>query len=335
MNILRRAGVAGVGLLLGVSLQFLGGCGYKDHPVPPAAVVPEAIEDLRYDADAKGITLSWSYPMETIKGKEIEDLASFELYRAEVPLKDYCGNCPIPFAEPLEQPGGVTTEDGKRRRAVYTMTDLRPGYKYFFKVRSRTSWFAESADSNIVTFVWQVPAKAPEGLKAEVGNKEIVLSWQPVTSLQDGGPVDKPLQYQVLRSTSGKDFEKIGLVDRGTSFVDPKVAKNQQYAYQVQTLMKVGEETVSGGTSRPVTALSVDQTAPCSAHRCHGNRNGYGDQGLLGKVQRGGYRRLSNLSSYRRSERSCADRRCAAGIHPICRSEGGAGSPIFLFGDRI
>jgi hypothetical protein len=262
MNILRRAGVAGVCLLLGVSLQFLGGCGYKDHPVPPATVVPEAIEDLRYDADAKGITLSWSYPMETVKGKEIENLASFELYRAEVPLKDYCGGCPIPFAEPLEQPGGVTTEDGKRRRAVYTMTGLRPGYKYFFKVRSRTSWFAESADSNIVTFVWQVPAKAPEGLKAEVGNREIVLKWQPVTSLQNGDPVDKPLQYQIMRSTGGKDFEKIGLVDRGTSFVDRKVIKNQQYAYQVQTLMKVEKETVGGGTSSPVTALSVDQTAP-------------------------------------------------------------------------
>ena len=262
MNILRRAGVAGVCLLLGVSLQFVGGCGYKDHPVPPATVVPEAIDDLRYDTDAKGMTLTWSYPLETVRGKEIEDLASFELYRAEVSLKDYCGTCPIPFAEPLEQPGGVTTEDGKRRKAVYTMTDLRPGYKYFFKVRSRTSWFAESADSNIVSFVWQVPARAPEGLEAEVGSREIILSWQPVTSLQNGDPVDKPLQYQVLRSTGGKEFEKVAVIDRGTTYVDRQVAMNQQYAYQVQTLMKLGEETVGGGTSRPVSTVSVDRTAP-------------------------------------------------------------------------
>lgn len=262
MNILRRAGVAGVCLLMGASLLFIGGCGYKNHPVPPETVVPEAIKDLRFDADDKGMTLSWSFPMETIKGTEIENLASFELYRAEVPLKDYCGGCPIPFAKPLEQPGGVTTEDGKKRRATFKMTDLQPGYKYFFKVRSRTSWFAESADSNIITFVWQVPAKAPEGLTAKVGNREIVLDWHPVTSLRDGSPVNKPLQYQVWRSTGGKDFEKIGLVTGKTVFADRNIGENQHYAYQVQSQMKIGEEIVGGGMTKPISTIAVDKAPP-------------------------------------------------------------------------
>ena len=57
---------------MGASLLVVGGCGYKDHPVPPATVVPEAIADLRYETDEKGVTLTWSYPMETIRGTEID-----------------------------------------------------------------------------------------------------------------------------------------------------------------------------------------------------------------------------------------------------------------------
>ncbi|KAB2892228.1 MAG: hypothetical protein F9K32_00520 [Desulfobulbaceae bacterium] len=261
MSILHRAGVAGTSLLMGASLLFLGSCGYKDHPVPPDTVVPQAIEDLRYQTDEKGVTLAWSYPMETIRGTEIEDLSSFELYRAEVPLKDYCATCPIPFADPVEQPGGLTTEDGKARTAMFTMAGLKPGYKYFFKVRSRTSWFAQSADSNIVTFIWQEPAMAPEGLTATVGNKQITLSWQPVTTLRDGNPVSGPLQYQIMRSSAGKKTEKIGLVERGTTFVDRNVALKEKYTYQVQTQLLVGKEVVAGGMST-VSALSVDKTPP-------------------------------------------------------------------------
>ncbi len=246
---------------MGASLLFLGSCGYKDHPVPPDTVVPEAIEDLRYETDEKGVTLTWSYPMETIRGTEIEDLSSFELYRAEVPLKDYCANCPIPFADPVEQPGGLTTEDGKARMAIFTMADLKPGYKYFFKVRSRTSWFAESADSNIVTFIWQIPARAPEGLTATVGNRQITLKWQPVTMLRDGNPVSVPLQYQIMRSSAGKKMEKIGLVEGGTTFVDQSVALKEKYTYQVQTQMLVGKEVVTGGMST-VSTLSADITPP-------------------------------------------------------------------------
>ena len=262
MNIVRRTRFAGACLLIGASVLFAGGCGYKNHPVPPDTVVPETIKDLRFDADAKGVTLSWSFPVETIKGTDIENLASFELFRAEVPLKDYCGTCPIPFAQPMEQPGGVTKEDGKKRRATYEFTDLRPGYKYFFKVRSRTSWFAESADSNIISFIWNVPAKAPEGLSVKAGNKQMLLNWQPVTTLQDGSPIDKPLQYQISRSTGGKEFEKIGVVEGATSFVDKSVVDKQQYSYQVQSQLKVGREIVAGGMSKPVSTLSVDQTPP-------------------------------------------------------------------------
>jgi len=238
------------------------GCGYKNPPVPPEAVVPESIGDLSHFVDEKGLKLFWSYPMETIKGEVIEDISSFELYRAEVRLEDYCGSCPIPFEEPIELSGGAVFDGQLRRKANYETSLLRSGHKYFYKVRSRTGWWAASADSNIITFVWFEPAAAPQGLQAVPGDREVKLRWQPVTRLVDGSNLDKELKYQVYRSMGGKEFEKLGELQSGTEFVDRQVRNGQKYFYTVQSMMFYQEELVSGAISGDISAVPVDLTPP-------------------------------------------------------------------------
>jgi len=249
------------GALVLVGALFFGGCGYKTLPVPPETIVPEAIEDLRYSVDEKGVTLSWSYPFKTIKGTDLTDIASFELYRAVVALDRYCATCPIPFGDPIVIPGGMTGGDG-RRKGTYESALLRSGEKYFFKVRSRTSWWAASADSNIVTFVWHVPAKAPEGLQAAVGDRMIRLQWQPATHLMDGQQLDLPVFYQVLRSLDGKTFAELGTAGKETSFADASVQNGQTYFYKVQSLLQVEGNAVGGGASEVIQAVPIDLTPP-------------------------------------------------------------------------
>jgi len=246
-------------LLVGV--LFLGGCGYKTLPVPPDSIVPRAIEDLRYSLDEKGVTLTWSYPIATIKGTDLTDIASFEVYRAVVSLDSYCPTCPIPFGEPLVVPGGTVGTDS-RRKGQYESALLRSGEKYFFKVRSRTSWWAASGDSNIVTFVWHMPAKAVEGLTAEVADRVVRLAWQPVTRLMDGQKLDLPVQYQVLRSVDGKVFEELGAAVAESGFADTQVQNGQQYQYKIQSVLQVGANAIGGGVSAVTTATPVDLTAP-------------------------------------------------------------------------
>jgi len=261
MRIGYGARVAGSVFLLALLLSS-GGCGYKTEPVPPASVVPEAIEDLRYTIDETGVKLTWTYPADTVKGTDLVDISSFDVYRAVVSLSDLCETCPIPFGEPLEIPGGVTSEANKQRVAEYRTSLLRSGHKYFFKVRSRTSWWADSADSNIVSFVWHVPTNAPEGLTATSDNSTIKVDWLVVDSLIDGRKVTGDISYQVFRSEGGKDFVELGEPVVRSSFVDDSVVVNQKYFYKVQSLLNFQGHIVNGGSSDIVNAITKDITPP-------------------------------------------------------------------------
>ncbi len=257
---MKGASIAGVVVLM-VWLSFTGGCGYKKPPLPPNSVVPQAINDLRHAIDTKGVELTWSYPVDTIKGTNIEAIDSFALFRAVVPLADYCGTCPVPFGEPLDLPGGQNTVE-TRRKGKYQESLLRTGHRYFYKIRSRTSWWASSKDSNIVSFTWHIPAKAPEGLVLTSEGKHLVLSWKPVTLLLDGTTASAPLKYQVLRSIGGKGFKNLGKPRSKVSYVDKDVEKGNKYFYKVQSVMDVEGELAKGGVSKVVNAVPKDVTPP-------------------------------------------------------------------------
>lgn len=257
----RHAGSSLACALALAGLLFLGGCGYKTMPVPPENIVPKAIEDLRYSLDEKGVTLTWSYPFQTIKGTDLTDIASFEVCRAVVSVDDYCPTCPIPFGEPIIIPGGTVGAES-RRQGRYESALLRAGEKYFFKVRSRTSWWAASADSNIVTFVWHMPAKAAENLTVEAADRVVRLQWQPVTTLMDGQPLDLPVRYEVLRSVDGKVFDEIGAAGPETAFADTAVQNGRKYWYKIQSVLEVGSNAIDGGVSEAAEATPVDLTPP-------------------------------------------------------------------------
>jgi uncharacterized protein len=239
--------------------MLLGGCGLKTLPVPPQEIVPTAITDLRYELDEKGATLSWSYPTKTVKGENVSEITSFDVYRAVVPADSYCETCPIPFREPVQVPGGVVTGD-QPRTATYTSTLLRPGHIFLFMVRARSGWWAESADSNVVSFLWDIPPAAPQKLEVQNTARGIVLTWVPVTAHRDGSLIREPVKYQVYRSMGGGPFAPLdGLLEQ-PSYTDTQVAVGRSYQYKVQAVTMYEKGQVGGGVTEPVTAAPVDRT---------------------------------------------------------------------------
>ncbi len=256
---LRKSGIAG-SLLLVAALSFSGGCGYKTPPVPPQTVVPRAIEDLRYTMEDEGARLTWTYPQEKVNGDTIEEILSFQLYRAEIPLDDFCSTCPIPFGEPIAVEGGAPGVE-QRNTAEFYSGLLRSGNKYFFKVTSRTNWLAESEPSNIVSFVFHTPAAAPQDLRAAMAGNNVRLSWSPVKTLTDGESADLPLRYQVQKSTDGQQYNDIGDPLESTTYVDSEVERGNTYSYRVESAMLLEDALVEGSLSSAVS-INVTDTVP-------------------------------------------------------------------------
>ncbi|WP_417910769.1 hypothetical protein [Candidatus Electronema sp. PJ] len=156
-TVLRSLGAAALLLLTG----GLTGCGYKTLPVAPSAMIPRPVTDLSYELTGNGAVLRWTFPDRTASGEKLTELDSFQLYRAEVPVEDYCETCPIPFAAPITVAGGSLPNKGSRQGS-WEDAPMQPGRKYFFKLRSRTGWLSESDDSNLITFVWEKPSARPK-----------------------------------------------------------------------------------------------------------------------------------------------------------------------------
>jgi hypothetical protein len=157
-----RCGLYFVIFFLFVLPFVVAGCGRKTMVVPPQSVVPAPVNDLSFSLTEKGVILNWFFPQQTVHGETLSRINSFELLRAEVPVEDYCGGCPQPFGPSITLQGGTLPNDGTGRQARFVDTSLRPGHHYVYKVRSRAVWRGgSSADSNIVSFVWEKPVRLP------------------------------------------------------------------------------------------------------------------------------------------------------------------------------
>ena len=245
--------------LLVLMIFGVAGCGYKTMPIPPEEIVPKAITDLRYELDEKGVTLNWTYPEETVKGETLSDITSFKLYRAVVAADKYCENCPIPFGEPILVEGGAVAA-GQARTAVYSATLLRPGHLFFFKVRSGAGWWAESADSNVVSFMWDLPPASSQNLDATVADRKVMLHWSPVTAHMDGTTITETVKYQVFRSSGGGVFSSVGGLQSGLEYVDDQVVNGRKYQYKVQTVTMYEKGQVGGGLSPVFAVIPVGET---------------------------------------------------------------------------
>ncbi len=246
-------------LLMGLVLLALTGCGKKTRPVPPGDVQPAAISDLSYELDEKGVTLTWSLPSQTARGRRLPyRIEKFELYRAVVPAKDYCAGCPVHFGDPVEIPVGEDT----RGKMTYRESLLRPAHRYIYQVRSRAGWLVASAPSNTVSFQWDTPPQAPEAVRVAEGEQVLTVSWQPPPGLLDGTVVYDPYWYQVYRSTDGRNYVTLGDPVSTTQLVDKLVKNNQRYYYMVRAIRMHDDTEAAGPASEAVSGIPRDLTPP-------------------------------------------------------------------------
>ena len=180
--------------------------------------------------------------------------------------------------------GGAVAE-GTPKTGVYKTTLLRPGHLYFFKVRSAAGWWAESGDSNIASFMWDIPPASPQKLDAKILDGKVMLTWSPVTTHMDGTEIKEMVKYQVLRDSGSGVFSPTGDLQNGLEFIDNQVVNGRKYKYKVQAVTMYNKGHVGGGASPVIEAIPVDQSPPPEPSGIQGVRTANGVRIVWGSVQ--------------------------------------------------
>ena len=210
---------------------MLAGCGKKLFPVPPGKLRPETIDDLKARVIPQGIELTWSVPVRNMDGSPMVEIKSFDLFREEVPLDQYCQGCPPRFGIPVEIPFDAKPEEA--RKMLYEDRTVKTGMHYLYAVRTVKGLLNRSDMSNRVGMVWHAPPAKPRQLAAEPVKNGIHLVWQPPLKWTDGLPVDIPLFYRIFRrEEKAKKWKKLARTGK-TEFFDENSRTDRSYSYRV------------------------------------------------------------------------------------------------------
>jgi hypothetical protein len=253
-----------VALLLLPAATMLPGCGRKTALIPPQDLLPVAIGDLHYRLDENGVTLRWTYPSELKNGDDLFFIESFEVLRAEIPEEQFCEGCPVKFEEPVKIAGGYLPESGESRTADYTEGNLQYGYRYLYKVRSLAEGRYRGEDSNVISFTWRPPPKAPQGLQVEPGDRRIALIWQPVRENIQDDDLSVPPSYRVYRKKGEGQFIELGGLVQKPAFIDVGLENDTSYSYRVRAFVKIAQTLQAGEASTAISAVPRDLTPPPS-----------------------------------------------------------------------
>jgi hypothetical protein len=249
-------------VLLLALFAVLPGCGRKLDLIPPQELVPVAINDLRDTLDENGVTLTWTYPARLKNGDNLSFIENFTVLRADIPEEQFCEGCPVEFKKSEDIPGGALPGPGKSRTAEYGEGNLQYGYRYLYKVRSQAVGGYIGGDSNMISFTWRPPPKAPQEVQVEPGDSRITLKWQPVLENIQGDALGVSPMYKIYRKKGMEQFIGVNDFIREPAFTDIGLENDTFYSYRVRAFVRIGGSLQAGEASQIISAKPRDLTPP-------------------------------------------------------------------------
>ena len=244
--------------MVGLGLLMVAACGRKGPLVPPEALVPAPIADLRVEQKGRELLVSWSRPSAEEGGGALKDLAGFQLFRREVlPPGEDCEECPTAYRlikiVDLEYPQGIVAAGNR-----YLFFDSEPveGKTYRYKALSLKKDGAVSRASNQAGRKKVAPPLPPvlKGTSSELG---VILEWKGIAPPASG----RIEGYNIYRKQSGDTVFLSPLTStpvRETTYEDKQLEWGKRYDYAVRTVAMVDGETVESALSNAVQGALAD-----------------------------------------------------------------------------
>jgi predicted small lipoprotein YifL len=157
---------------------LLSGCGKKGALIPPEALLPAPVNDLRVIQKGESFQLSWSPPSRGEGGRSLHELAGFRVFKREVlPPDEDCEACQNAYS--LLKSVFLDYLQGVRRyddHLLLSDADVVAGKTYQYKLVSFIQDGTASHDSNKARCKKALPPTAPL-LKADISPTDILLHW--------------------------------------------------------------------------------------------------------------------------------------------------------------
>ncbi|SNB47228.1 lipoprotein [Geobacter sp. DSM 9736] len=239
-------------IVLLISL-VLSGCGRKGQLIPPEALVPAPISDLRVAQQGEKFLVSWSPPLRDEGGRKLGELGGFLILRRVVlPPKEDCEQCPNAY-HLLKRVDLDYLQDVTRLGALYFLSDpsAATGTTYQYKALSVKADGTVSRDSNKARRK-KVSPPPPPRIQVRFTPVAAVLQWEPVTLHGEGTTVG----YNVYRRKAAGSHFPVPLNDTPITeprFEDTAISADDEYVYLVRTVARIDGEIVESESSGEVT----------------------------------------------------------------------------------
>jgi hypothetical protein len=271
------------------ALTLLAGCGAPGEPVERKAPIPTAINDLAATQQGDNVSLTFTFPKESVEGRELKQPPAIEIFRdfQTVPASatSAAPSAAVPKTPTLlvTIPSAMVAQYDTQRQIRY-VDELKPedftqhpGAQAVYIVRTRTSPKKESANSNAVPLRIEPAADQITDLKAEVTHQGIVLTWTPPQKTEVGAAPPIAL-YRIFRhevtqtnasnsapqsSQSQKPGVQIGDCP-APPFRDTQIQFGKTYVYTVRSVAQYRDLQVESLESPPITVSPLDTFPPAA-----------------------------------------------------------------------
>jgi predicted small lipoprotein YifL len=231
---------------------LLAACGKRGPLVPPEALVPAPIKDMRVEQKGNRFLVCWSGPGKQEWGGPLVGLAGFRVFRREVlPPAEDCEECPTAY-RPVKTVDPEYLQDVRRSGSLFCFLDgdLTDGTTYQYKAVSVQKDGALSRDSNKARRK-KTPPPSPPALSAVPTPDGVALQLKAGT-VPPGGTLEG---YSVYRKQTGEimPMNPIALIPADAArFADPHMEHGVKYFYGVRSVARIDGERVESELSNEV-----------------------------------------------------------------------------------
>ncbi len=251
-------------LLALLTLGLAGACGKKEPPLAPEAVLPGTVRNFALFQDGETLVLRWDFPRENQLGQPLTRLGGFQVHRRAVAGASPAAGCAPDFVLVADidldypQVGRVQGD-----RVVFQDKNLEPGKCYSYRVATSGRRGGLGSWSQVLSHAWGILPRAPGGLTAEAGDREVQLSWPRVATLRNGAPLGDLAGYTVLRQSPKEDWRRLTPTPlAATTYQDVALKNEVEYTYTVRAVRRLGAYALESPDSVSRTATPQDLTPP-------------------------------------------------------------------------